>query len=272
MITFPNAKINIGLNVVSKRPDGYHNLETVYYPIPIEDSLEIHVNEMQSAPITLYAYGKEIEGDLADNLIVKAYNLIKKDFDIPCLDAYLYKNIPSGAGLGGGSSNAAFMLKLLNKKFKLNISTKKLEEYALRLGADCPFFIQNKPVFAQGIGNLFSSIPLDLKDYKIVLIKPEISISTPKAFRQIRAQKPENPLLDCINLPLPQWKDYITNDFEKPIFETYPELKEIKNHLYQSGALYASMSGSGPSIYGIYQTGKALPDLSLFQEYYVCNL
>ncbi len=272
MITFSNAKINIGLNIVSKRPDGYHNLETVFYPIPIEDTIEIHLNERQNTPITLHTYGKKIEGKTSDNLIIKAYNLIKKDFDLPALNVYLSKNIPSGAGLGGGSSNAAFMLKLLNQQFRLDIPIKKLEEYAKQLGADCPFFIQNKPVFAQGIGDLFSPINLNLKGYTIAIIKSDLFISTQEAFSKVHAQKPKNPLLDCINLPIHKWKDYISNDFEKSIFPIYPELKEIKKHLYQSGALYASMSGSGPSIYAIYSNKSSLPDFSHFQEYYICNL
>ncbi|NLZ73050.1 MAG: 4-(cytidine 5'-diphospho)-2-C-methyl-D-erythritol kinase [Bacteroidales bacterium] len=272
MITFSNAKINIGLNIVSKRSDGYHNLETVYYPIPIEDSIEIHLNKKQNAPITLYTYGKKIEGEIADNLIIKVYNLIKKDFDIPCLNVYLSKNIPSGAGLGGGSSNAAFMLKLLNRHFNLNIPIKKLEKYAKRLGADCPFFIQNKPVFAQGIGDLFSPIDLDLKDYNVVIIKSDLFISTQKAFSKVQIQKPKNPLLDCINLPIHKWKKYISNDFENSVFPIYPELKEIKKYLYESGALFASMSGSGPSIYGIYSKENDLPDFSMFKEHYICKL
>lgn len=272
MITFSNAKINIGLNIIGKRLDGYHNLETVFYPIPIEDPLEIHIKDKSDSTISLFTFGKKIDGDISSNLVVKAYELLKKDFELPSVNVYLYKNIPSGAGLGGGSSNASFAIKLLNKKFNLNLSNQQMEDYAKQLGADCPFFIQNKPVFAEGIGELFTPIPLDLKGYKLVLIKPQLFVSTQEAFQGIQPHQAENLLLDCIKLPIHKWKDYIFNDFERPLFKSHPELKEIKTFLYDSGAIYASVSGSGPSIYGIFKAQDSLPDLSAFEEFYICDL
>lgn len=272
MITFSNAKINIGLNIIGKRLDGYHNLETVFYPIPIEDPLEIHITDKSDSTINLFTFGKKIEGDISTNLVVQAYELLKKDFKLPSVNVYLYKNIPSGAGLGGGSSNASFTLKLLNEKLNLNLSTQQLEDYAKQLGADCPFFIQNKPVFAEGIGELFTPIPLDLNGYKLVLIKPQLFISTKEAFQGIQPHQAENLLLDCIKLPIHKWKDYIFNDFERPLFSSYPELKDIKAYLYEYGAIYASVSGSGPSIYGIFDAEHPLPDLSAYTEHYTCNL
>ncbi|MCK9180293.1 MAG: 4-(cytidine 5'-diphospho)-2-C-methyl-D-erythritol kinase [Bacteroides sp.] len=272
MITFSNAKINIGLSIVSKRTDGYHNLETVFYPIPITDVLEIYNSKNKDKSISLHVFGNNIPGEFSENLIVKAYNLLSKDFNLTPIDVFLSKKIPSGSGLGGGSSNAACMIKSLNSFFNLNLSAKRMEEYATQLGADCPFFIQNKPVFAEGIGELFTPINLSLKGHTLLVIKPKLFISTQEAFSRIQPKKPLYPLLDCIQLPINRWEKYITNDFEKHLFVTYPELQSIKDFLYNSGALYAAMSGSGPSIYGIFNTEDSLPDLSRFTEYYLCNL
>ena len=254
MITFPNAKINLGLNVVEKRPDGYHNLETVFYPINLQDALEVNRLEGSDLPYKIHTSGTVIEGNLEDNLVIKAYNLLKaENYQMLPVDIHLFKHIPTGAGLGGGSADAAFMIKLLNEKFKLGISEEKMEEYAARLGADCAFFIKNKPVFASGIGNIFEPIEISLKGYYLVLVKPNIFVSTRDAFACIKPQHPEVSLKDIICQPVETWKDSMKNDFEDSVFQKYPEIAAIKDELYDLGAVYASMSGSGSSVYGIFR-------------------
>jgi 4-diphosphocytidyl-2-C-methyl-D-erythritol kinase len=253
MITYPNAKINLGLNIVEKRPDGYHNLETVFYPINLQDALE--VNDLEGeGEYALKISGTPIEGELDNNLVVKAYRLLKKDFpNMGSINIHMYKHIPTGAGLGGGSADAAFMLKLLNEKFKLNLSIEKLEEYAAILGADCAFFIQNKPVFASGIGNIFEEINLSLKGYYLVLVKPDIFVSTKDAFANIIPMKPNHSLKEIIRMPVETWRATMKNDFEDSVFKKFPEIAAIKDKLYDMGAIYASMSGSGSSVFGIFR-------------------
>lgn len=261
MITFPNAKINLGLSITEKRPDGYHNLETIFYPLPIEDALE--VTEKPSAPqkYSLNISGIELEGDLDSNLVVKAYRLLEKDFPLPSIEIHLHKNIPSGAGLGGGSADAAFMLRLLNEQFQLNLSHSQLEDYAAQLGADCAFFIQNKPTYAEGIGNIFSPISLSLSGYQYVLVKPNIFVSTRSAFSQITPHKPSRSVKDIIQLPIEEWKENLHNDFENSVFPQFPAIRQIKQQLYEHQAIYASMSGSGSSVFGIF---SQCTDLSSF--------
>ena len=254
MITYPNAKINLGLNITEKRSDGYHNLETIFYPIPLQDALEVTASNKGKDGYTLKISGVPIEGDTDNNLVVKAYRLLKKDFpDIPSIDIHMYKHIPTGAGLGGGSADAAFMIKLLNEKFKLDISIEEMEEYAVRLGADCAFFIQNKPVFATGVGNVFTPIQLSLKGYYLILVKPDIFVSTKDAFAHILPQKPEISLKSIIQQPIEDWKHLMKNDFENSVFLRFPEIAAVKDKLYDIGAVYASMSGSGSSVYGIFK-------------------
>lgn len=254
MITFPNAKINLGLNIIEKRPDGYHNLETIFYPINLQDALEVTRLEKQDTPYTLHISGTPIEGSAEENLVVKAYNLLKQDYpQMRAVHIHMYKHIPTGAGLGGGSSDAASMIKLLNKKFSLDISEEKMEEYAARLGADCAFFIKNRPVFATGIGNILEPIDLSLKGYHIVLIKPDISVSTRDAFALIKPQPPTISLKEIINQPIATWKGCMKNDFEESVFQKFPEIAAIKDELYDLGAIYASMTGSGSSVYGIFK-------------------
>ena len=244
MITFPNAKINLGLNITAKRPDGYHNLETVFYPVPIEDALEIHVlNNSTDKKFALHQAGMEITGNAEDNLVVKAYLLLDKEFNLPPVDIHLYKHIPSGAGLGGGSSDAAFMLKLLNERFELKLTDEKLEEYAATLGADCAFFIKNTPTYEEGIGNIFSPLSLSLKGYQILLVKPDIFVSTREAFSLVRPHEPEYSLKEIITHPVSEWKEQMVNDFEASVFPQYPVIGEIKEELYKNGAMYAAMSG-----------------------------
>jgi len=252
MILFPNAKINLGLNIVERRTDGYHNIETVFYPIGLSDVLEIE----PSGTCTDYSFsssGIMLGGDPEDNLIVKAYRLLRSEYQISPIDISLCKQIPFGAGLGGGSSDAAFMLKALNELFELKITTKKLERLAAKLGADCPVFIQNKPVFATGIGNVFTPVDLSLKGYFLLLVKPDIHVSTPEAYALVVPKKPAISLLELIKYPILEWKTAIKNDFEKSVFAKYPAIQDIKNKLYDMGAIYASMSGSGSSVYGIFK-------------------
>ena len=254
MITFPNAKINLGLNIVEKRPDGYHNLETIFYPINLQDALEVTRRENNDKEYTLHISGSPLEGEPEDNLVVKAYKLLKKDYPglLP-VDIHMYKHIPAGAGLGGGSSDAACMIKLLNDKFSLGLSTERMEEYAVRLGADCAFFIRNKPVFATGIGNLFEPVELSLKGYHIILIKPDIFVSTRDAFAEIKPVRPAVSLKEIVKQPMETWKHSMKNDFEDSVFKKFPEIAAIKDELYDLGAVYAAMSGSGSSVYGIFK-------------------
>ena len=265
MLTFPNAKINIGLNIVEKRPDGYHNIETLFYPIPVKDALEIVLsNEGKHA---FHSSGILLEGDPEQNLVMKAVHLLEKDFQIPKLDIYLEKVIPFGAGLGGGSADAAFMLKMLNEFLCLNLPDAQLEHYASKIGADCSFFIKNKPAFASGIGDILEPVEMSLKGYFLVLIKPDIYISTPEAYSLISPQKPEISIKEWIKRPIQEWKNGIVNDFEKNIFVKYPAIAEIKEQLYDKGALYASMSGSGSSVFGIFD--KQVDFIEDFNGHYV---
>lgn len=275
MLTFPNCKINLGLNILRKRSDGYHDLETIFYPIALRDALEIlsapfsegeskagrrqvegptfPPNE-SSDKITCSVTGLPVNGDPKDNLCIKAYNLLKNDFpQLPSVRMHLHKAIPMGAGLGGGSSDGAFTLQLLNKKFHLGLSKDQLTGYALQLGSDCPFFLHNKPCYATGRGEILEDIALDLSQYSFLLVNPDIHINTGWAFSNIipRDTK-QSRLKEAIQEPISSWKTELTNDFEKPVFDLYPEIKAIKDTLYTNGALYASMSGSGSTVFGIF--------------------
>lgn len=253
MITFPNAKINIGLQVTERRPDGYHNLDTIFYPIPINDALEVIVAENVDYDCRLHISGIAIEGDTDNNLVVRAYRLLAADYTLPSIDIYLYKHIPTGAGLGGGSADASYMLRLLNEMFELGITKEQLEIYAAKLGADCPFFISNTPVYATGIGNEFHPIHLDLSGWYIVVVKPDVFVSTKEAYSMVKPEKPEVTLDKKIVRPITEWKDTISNDFEKGIFALHPELNDIKEKLYALGAKYAAMSGSGSALFGLFE-------------------
>ncbi len=256
MICFPNAKINLGLNIISKRPDGYHNIETVFYPINLLDALEIVPAAGESG--TFIQSGIPIEGNSSDNLVIKALRILQKQYALPEVDIYLRKNIPFGAGLGGGSADASFMLKLVNEFAGLHISVEKLEELAATLGADCPFFIQNKPVFAEGIGNIFSPIEISFKNYYIALIKPDVHVSTQEAYAGIKPQLPVKSIKEIIQMPVHTWKNQLVNDFEAGIFARYPQVREAKEKLYEAGAVYASMSGSGSAVFGLFETKPEL--------------
>lgn len=249
MFVFPNAKINIGLNVVSKREDGYHNLETIFFPVKLTDALEFAKAEKTS----LTTSGIQINGEPIQNLVLKAYYILQPEFNLPPLGFHLHKVIPFGAGLGGGSSDAAFTLVMLNEYFELGLSEEKLKIYASQIGADCPFFILNKPTFATGIGNEFHKIELDLTDYEIIILKPNIQVSTPGAYQNVIPRNPKYRLTEIIKMPVDDWKNLIVNDFEKSIFTKYPEIAELKQLLYDLGANFASMSGSGSAVFGIFR-------------------
>lgn len=249
MIVFPNAKINIGLNVVSKREDGYHNLETIFFPVKLADALEFAEAEETS----LSTSGIQMNGDPEQNLVLKAFRLLQSDFNLPQLQFHLHKVIPFGAGLGGGSSDAAFTLKMLNNYFNLELTQQKLESYAAQIGADCPFFILNKPTFATGIGNKFHNIELNLADYGIIILKLDINVSTPEAYKNVIPRNPKFRLTEIIKTPVSDWKNLIVNDFEKSVFPKYPQIAELKQLLYDLGAEFASMSGSGSAVFGIFR-------------------
>ena len=260
MIVIPCAKINLGLNIVSKREDGYHNLETVFYPIPLYDALEIkYMDEKFPSQVAcdLKVTGNAVECDEQNNLVVKAYNLLAEDYKLPRVHAHLYKHIPSQAGLGGGSSDAAFMIRLLDERFRLNIGNPEMEKYAARLGADCAFFIEAEPAYAEGIGD--ELMPVDgpkgnLNGYYLAIVKPDIAVSTKEAYAAITPTATSKNCREIVRQPIETWKEELVNDFEAPIFKLHPELAEIKEKLYQQGAKYAAMSGSGSALFGIFET------------------
>lgn len=260
MIVFPCAKINLGLNIVSKREDGYHNLETVFYPIPLYDALEIkYMDEKFPSQVAcdLKVTGNAVECDEQNNLVVKAYNLLAEDYKLPRVHAHLYKHIPSQAGLGGGSSDAAFMIRLLDERFRLNIGNPEMEKYAARLGADCAFFIEAEPAYAEGIGD--ELMPVDgpkgnLNGYYLAIVKPDIAVSTKEAYAAITPTATSKSCREIVRQPIETWKEELVNDFEAPIFKLHPALAEIKEKLYQQGAKYAAMSGSGSALFGIFET------------------
>jgi 4-diphosphocytidyl-2-C-methyl-D-erythritol kinase len=251
MLSFPNAKINLGLNIVSKRGDGYHNLETIFYPVAICDALEIV--PAKNGQDSFIETGANIGVPAENNLVMKALRLVRTRYAIPPLEVHLLKKIPFGAGIGGGSADASFMLKLLNTTYNLEMTDEDMAGLALRLGADCPFFVYNRPMYASGVGEVLEDISLSLEADTIVLIKPDVHIPTRDAFAYIKPRRPENSLKEIIKQPVTEWKSLMFNDFEKSIFPKYPVIKEIKQRLYDSGAVYASMSGSGSSVYGIFE-------------------
>jgi 4-diphosphocytidyl-2-C-methyl-D-erythritol kinase len=258
MIVFPHAKINLGLYVINKRPDGFHNLETIFYPIPLRDVLEIVPSEEN----LFFQTGLTIPGKEGDNLVLRAYQLLQKHYpQIKPLGIHLHKVIPPGAGLGGGSSDAAEIIQLINQFFDLKISSGLLSDFASELGSDCPFFIQSAPCFATGKGEVMEPMTLDISYYSLLLIHPEIHINTAWAFSKIKPNRPKYNLKESISKPLQEWVHTVYNDFELPVFEAHPELQFIKNQLYAAGAIYASMTGSGSTMYGIFSK-SGLPEIS----------
>lgn len=272
MITHPIAKINLGLNVVERRPDGYHNLETVFFPVPICDELEVETQNFQlsifnSQPdCSLSLEGIAIEGDVQKNLIVKAYQLLKEDHhDMPRVRARLKKGIPTQAGMGGGSSDGAYMLTMLNELFQLHLTKEQLCGYAARLGADCAFFIDPQPQYAEGIGERLSPVVLNLSDWYIGVVRPDVPVSTKEAYSLIKPKRPLRNCRDIVMQPVETWRDELINDFEEGVFQLHPELAEVKQRLYDLGAVYAAMSGSGSAIFGLFrkpvELESSFPDL-----------
>ncbi len=257
MITFPIAKINLGLNVVERRPDGYHNLQTVFYPVQIKDALEVQKMDdgfPSEYDCDLKVTNMIIDGDEQKNLVVKAYNLIKSDFPtLSRMHAHLWKGIPSQAGMGGGSSDCAYMIKAVNELAALGMSDEQMIDYAARLGADCAFFIKSKPCYAEGIGEKMQPIDLDLNGWYIVVVRPDIPVSTKEAFSLIKPHYPKVNPRETVMKPVEQWKDELVNDFEESVFAQYPAIGEVKEQLYKMGATYAAMSGSGSALYGLFR-------------------
>ncbi len=259
MISFPNAKINLGLNILRKRQDGYHDIESCLFPVPLTDALEI----IPSDSFSFTNSGLTVDHNNGDNLCIKAYNLIRSRYDIPEVSMHLHKAIPMGAGLGGGSADAAFTLKMLNDLFELRINTDQLKAFAAELGSDCPFFIDNKPSLATGTGTDLAPLSLDLKGKYLALIFPNLSISTAEAYANVTPSKPSTELREALALPATDWKNHVKNDFEASIFPNYPILGKIKELLYEQGADYAAMSGSGSTLFGIFDQK---PGLSIQEE------
>jgi len=250
MISFPNAKINLGLHITGKRKDGYHDIESCMIPIPLMDGLEMIIGTKKTS---FESTGLEIPGKLTDNLILKGYALLKKDFpNLPELSIHLHKNIPMGAGLGGGSADAAFALNLMNNLFDLILDDFFLEEYAAQLGSDCAFFIENTPKIARGRGEILEPVELDLTGTHLVLINPGIHIGTKEAYAGVTPTAPKVKLEEVL-ADRSRWKDELVNDFEKSILPNHPEISAIKARLYENGAYYAAMSGSGSSVFGLFE-------------------
>lgn len=259
MLTFPCAKINLGLNITSKREDGYHNLETIFYPVPLTDALEVklmHDDFPSDEPCDLKITGNAVDCDEKNNLVVKAYTLLAQDFKLPRVHTHLVKRIPMQAGLGGGSADGAFMIRLLDERFRLNMGIAEMERYASRLGSDCAFFITTEPSFGTGRGEVLEPANIaeqNLQGYYIAIVKPAIAVSTREAFKQIICRQPEHCCRDIVRQPVETWKTVLTNDFEEPAFKQHPELADIKQRLYDLGAVYAQMSGSGSAFFGLFR-------------------
>ena len=260
MRIYPNAKINIGLSVTERRTDGYHNLETVFYPVGLRDVLELNPEEGPKRVCYFENTGIAIDCPEDKNLVVRAYKLLASAYDLPAVRINLFKTIPFGAGLGGGSSDAAYTLKALNEYFELRISEKGLENYASRLGSDCAFFIRNRPAFASGKGDVLEDMALELDEYEIVIVKPDCKVSTAEAYAGISPAKAVFNLRELNLLPLTAWRKQVKNDFETTVFAKYPAIRKVKEELYNRGALYASMTGSGAGVFGIFPKGDVVLD------------
>lgn len=251
MICFPNCKINLGLTVTGKRTDGFHNIETVFYPVKLCDALEIVVSPDEN--FAFETTGIEIDSLIDDNLCSKAFKLLADEHNLPAIKIHLHKNIPIGAGLGGGSADAAFTIKLLNEVFDLKLSVENMKDYARKLGSDCTFFIDNAPVFAFGKGDFFEPVNVNLDGYFVLIAKPDIFINTAKAYAGVIISRKQISIKEIINLPIKSWRQNLKNDFENNIFKSHPEIQNIKNKMYESGAIYSAMSGSGSAVYGIFE-------------------
>lgn len=268
MVSFPNCKINLGLRILRKRTDGYHDLETVFLPIAVHDMLEVIPHPSgKDAAVTIQLSGQPIPGDAQTNLVIKAWQLLKKDHpSLPAVQFHLHKTLPPGAGLGAGSADAAFALTILNQRFELNISSQQLAAYALQLGSDVPFFLLNRPAYATGRGEQLTPVELDLSGYSVLLVHPRIHVSTAQAFSQLTPAVPAEALPALLQQPIDTWKHSIVNDFEKPVFAQHPAIARIKTQLYEAGAVYASMSGSGSSVFGLF--AKPVPAMKFEKDYF----
>lgn len=256
MITFPKAKINLGLNVVERRPDGYHNLETVFFPVPLTDALELHPMDdsfPSAVDCDLKVTNMDIAGNEQDNLVVRAYRLLAADFTLPRVHIHLHKGIPTQAGMGGGSSDCAAMIRLLNESFALGLSLEEMESYAVRLGADCPFFVASRPAYAEGIGERLHPIDLQLTGWHLGIVRPDIPVPTKEAYARITPTPTAKKCHDIVMQPVETWRAELVNDFETSVFAAHPEIGAIKEKLYSLGAVYAAMSGSGSSLFGLFR-------------------
>ena len=249
MISFPHCKINLGLHVLSKRSDGYHNIETCFYPVQRTDILEV----IPSDKFSFTQSGLKVDSQEEDNLCVKAFRLFQREFGIGEVKIHLHKIVPMGAGLGGGSSDAAFTLRLLNQVFDLKLSVEELKRLASTLGSDCSFFMEDQPMIGTDRGEVLAPAAISLKGYHLALVKPDIHVSTAEAYSGIEPKQPENSIQEILKFPVPEWKERLTNDFEKSIFKKYPAIKDVKENLYSLGAIYSSMSGSGASVFGVFE-------------------
>lgn len=250
MVVFPHCKINLGLHIISRREDGYHNIETCFYPVPWTDILEI----IKAEKFSFSNSGLDIPGNPKDNLCIKAYQLLQRDFDLAPVQMHLHKVIPTGAGLGGGSSDAAFTLRSLNSIFNLKLSNQQLNDYASQLGSDCSFFVDDKPMFGSSRGEILTPTSLNLKGMFLALVKPDTHVATSEAYAGVKPQRPAITLDEILMLPLSEWRGKLVNDFEQSVFQKYPDIAAIKQELYNQGAVYASMSGSGASVFGIFNS------------------
>jgi 4-diphosphocytidyl-2-C-methyl-D-erythritol kinase len=267
MICFPNAKINLGLYITEKRPDGFHNIESVFYPIPWNDALEVIESPEASTDFNLYTSGLPISGNPEDNLLYKAYGLMKEKRTLPKISVYLHKALPMGAGLGGGSADCAFFINQLNTQFNLNLSEEERLNIARPLGSDCAFFIKNKPVYAYGKGDVFKDLNLDLSAYYIAVIFPNVHSNTKEAYSGVKPAKLNTSLLETIQQPVATWKQSLVNDFEASIFAKYPVVEKTKQDLYDAGAIYASMSGSGSAVFGLFDSIPQIGSLAVFPHW-----
>jgi len=264
MITFPNAKINLGLQVVAKRPDGYHNIESVFYPIGLKDALEVIVlPHLPNGEVKFESTGLEIPGNPDNNLCVKAYRLLDAEFGLPALSIHLHKTIPMGAGLGGGSADGAFCIALINAVCDLKLSEEKMEEFALELGSDCPFFIKNTPMYVTGRGEHLEPIQVNLDGYYLLVVNPKVHVGTAEAYSGIVAQPSKEKMQNILEHVPEKWQGRLVNDFEKSVFPNHPAIATLKMQMEAQGAAYCSMTGSGSTVYGLFKT---LPSTDLFRK------
>jgi 4-diphosphocytidyl-2-C-methyl-D-erythritol kinase len=265
VISYPNAKINLGLNVVRKRPDGYHDIESVFYPVPWRDILEIVPEKQGKGKVTFTSSGIEIPSNGTPNLCEQVYHLMHEEFDLFSIKLHLHKIIPIGAGLGGGSADAAFAATMLNQMFELGLSNERLEEIVFRVGSDCPFFVANEPAFVSGRGDVLEKFEIDLSGLWIVLVNPNIHIGTKEAYSRIKPAIPAEGLRELLSEDVTDWKGWVRNDFEQSIFPTHPTISKLKEELYQMGAVYASMTGSGSTVYGLFEECPVWNGNAVFQ-------